>query len=1324
MKHNYIISLICLCFGTLTSHSQSLKSTYPVQVTAFMNPPYSLKLEDYYNPAKPKLSITLLNRDLMEPVVDVKLHFSIKAGNGIRLETKDYIPYPIIRLQSGSPYLLSQTDLYTYLKSENLEIQGLLTNGQFSEGMIEFCILVLEAHTNKVLSQTSCARAWITLNRPPILNLPQNSIKLPFQEPQNILFQWTPRHQGLSNVEYQFILKEIWDETAGYQAAFPYSQEIYSTTIRNSSLPYSAMMPSLMENKSYAWQVRAVAKDGIEELSLFENNGYSEIHSFSIAQSCHAPQNVRHHQDRDHLVIEWEPSPETDISVVAYRSKGDNSEWKIIKGNENYTRLTDLAFNIEYEYKIGTPCSDGKITYSETKIAILEDWRKQFKISCGIIPAFDKSNFDPLPKLNIGDIFTAGDFPVTTSESTGSNGTFSGKGWITIPLFGFIKIAVQFNNVKINTSLQLVNGSIETSYDKDEKLIADMDRIWHGGDDTGFTKTGAVQSKVKANFSIPDGATGEYDNSTGEIVIKDKDGIVVGNVKVPDKDKEIFTSGNPYSYTIEDKDGKIFVLTKDENGKTGIENVGNKGKPLEEGSFSETSIARHKAVVEFVTGENSNYSFDTWKDYYQTVSLIVNKNTYEFIDSQPIACQLIPAEESEYIGFKVNKTDKNLIEDSIIFKTKTGYTVIPKHGQLHIAGGKDNDAQDLFALYPNGKGGYFTLGKLKILSYPKKTCNVVLVPVNGNNTDSQSVQEYLNTIYGKVGVQWHVETDSDFTYSYTDLHSEGSDLFSKYTDAMKGINSAYKTSRGNLDKNTVYLFILTGGSIKGESIAGDMPRGSQFGYVFTESGEDINRTIAHELGHGLFRLRHIFDGEYGGEAKAMKGKTDNLMDYGSGTHLAKWQWDEIHDPALLVSPFESDEDGMAKKGDTEKIIEFLKNARQSIAKGTSFNAYTSYMESDRAGFYILSDKYQNIRIRVSVQNHEKMIKLKKPDASEDSYLGGEKVYALTFNDENIRIMLKSKQEQQNLLKYLTGAGDAGSIALFVTGYDKWNEVIDFLNNNNDYKKELPANLLDYVSFVRKDIMELDESDYWSNFAESMMDRLNSKDAFYINGHNNLGTSNHRTVASFVSSLLSSVCATTEKKFDINALGNPTIVDNEWYHDKNIVKLNTDPNVSGFNTRKSAGRISGKDLVTQLKKSCSKNESGLIQDTLDVICHSMGFAHALGVIDEIKSALKSNLKGLTLGRFYIFAPENPSAGEVNAGDWKEIWHYGSNEDELKNQPWLLDGVAPQCPIGGIGGRRAFIPRKIPQGFTESHSISNYGWVFELNNNEKGYITPRK
>jgi hypothetical protein len=56
-----------------------------------------------------------------------------------------------------------------------------------------------------------------------------------------------------------------------------------------------------------------------------------------------------------------------------------------------------------------------------------------------------------------------------------------------------------------------------------------------------------------------------------------------------------------------------------------------------------------------------------------------------------------------------------------------------------------------------------------------------------------------------------------------------------------------------------------------------MPLGQNKGFVFTESGTDIFRTIAHELGHGAFTLRHPFS-DY---TSLTKGDTDNLMDYTS-----------------------------------------------------------------------------------------------------------------------------------------------------------------------------------------------------------------------------------------------------------------------------------------------------------------------------------------------------------------------------------------------------------------------------------------------------------
>ena len=134
----------------------------------------------------------------------------------------------------------------------------------------------------------------------------------------------------------------------------------------------------------------------------------------------------------------------------------------------------------------------------------------------------------------------------------------------------------------------------------------------------------------------------------------------------------------------------------------------------------------------------------------------------------------------------------------------------------------------------------------------------------------------------------------------------------------------------------------------------------------------------------------------------------------------------------------------------------------------------------------------------------------------------------------------------------------------------------------------------------------------------------------------------------------------------------------------------------------------------------------ITDTLDIVCHSMGYAYALGMIDAIKQ--QKNVK-IPFGRFYIIAPEDAGAGNVNLSDWQEVWQYGSNEnaDPLDKQ----DGVAPQTRCGNLlESQRAYIPdidgagNHIPKGFISSHSIENYKWIFKLTKDANGYVTPRQ
>jgi hypothetical protein len=124
---------------------------------------------------------------------------------------------------------------------------------------------------------------------------------------------------------------------------------------------------------------------------------------------------------------------------------------------------------------------------------------------------------------------------------------------------------------------------------------------------------------------------------------------------------------------------------------------------------------------------------------------------------------------------------------------------------------------------------------------------------------------------------------------------------------MKALHAKYRAYKGAaFDPAANYVFVMD--KACNEDIAGDMPRRSQFGYVFTgTAGSEAYRVLAHELGHGKFTLHHTFDGVY-----ANIKDVDNLMNYAphQNDSLAKWQWDILHDPAWLVA-FDSDEDAMA-----------------------------------------------------------------------------------------------------------------------------------------------------------------------------------------------------------------------------------------------------------------------------------------------------------------------------------------------------------------------------------------------------------------------------
>jgi hypothetical protein len=205
-----------------------------------------------------------------------------------------------------------------------------------------------------------------------------------------------------------------------------------------------------------------------------------------------------------------------------------------------------------------------------------------------------------------------------------------------------------------------------------------------------------------------------------------------------------------------------------------------------------------------------------------------------------------------------------------------------------------------------------------------------------------------------------------------------------------------------------------------------------------------------------------------------------------------------------------------------------------------------------------------------------------------------------------------------------------------------------------------------------------------------MHRLNAKQVVYADGHHSINTSNHRNQAAFMASLLS-----------LKTLHGPFVFD-------------TVANVTGFNYRKANGSIAAHDLLNKINSGTYVfNKSS---DSIYVVAHSMGFAYAQGMIETLRQAQ------CKVSRYYILAPENACSDKVEPSTFEEIWQYGTNEasDPHKDR----DGVAPQCAVGNLDEKRAFIPETEKRDFLNSHYICNYHWIFKRTSQQKGYISERK
>ncbi|GHU68622.1 hypothetical protein FACS189413_05940 [Bacteroidia bacterium] len=936
IKKNIFV-LVAALLATVNLYSQQ----YPIQINAFLVPPYSVKLSELSYTGETKLQLQLLMTDLMQMQHRVRLRFSLE--NQSSSQPLAYTPpyfagqceYTLI---AGAPLHLTNIDLRPLFELQNLAgISPQDYSNPLRQGVYKFCFQAFDIFTNQPLSAKSYAMAYIIQYEPPMLNLPQRGEKIMGNGAfQNILFQWMPR-QIAPNTKYIFTLKEILLPDMPPEQGFMMSRVLYQEETHAQNLLYGPDKSPLLPNTRYAWQVRAISANPAlpggslptDDNGVYVNGGNSEIYYFDYVENCQTPMFLTaKNQGRGRTALQWSmPSSPSMQYKVQYRKAAQGGYWSDMTAYSETANLTGLKDETEYEYRVGAVCgnlpvfetygqnSDNAYTFSAIQRFTTDKKRENDpNFQCGVAPQIKITNRNLLQRnLAPNETFTAGDFPVTVLAVDGSNGIYSGAGYVQVPYLGDAKLVVEFKNIKINTDLQLIEGVVETTYDIKE---SDYQYVSEGLGET-FGDSGA--KSVTVNYEV-----GEIkvDSETGRITIFSKPG---ENGETGETASQQELPGGQ-DYVIVDSSGKVWSI--DESGHVteggevspgGTSSASNTEGVSGSGSNAAVTQYTQSGVTITWDASNSIYAFDAPQatglpgKNYQTLK-DSNGNTVD------VPYKAVVNGQTDEIKAILTFTDNSLKDRQLVFKTLSSGREIPatKNSDteytLQLKGMMDYAEEEVIAMLTptDSTQKQQVVSSFKLVHLSPKTIKVTLVPTDAaSKSKLAAIKEKTNAIFAKAGITIDFNEDAIFDITpylngSNKIATEDNTLLSTYSAVQQAINAAYGDKNGDR-----YILFVTGRpSSTGQM--GYMRLNGRFGYVF---GSATDKTAAHELGHGILKLEHPWD-KYGTD----RNKTQLLMDYSDGAQISHLDWKQVNDPALKFYLFQRQSEGESIENPSLKCI--------------------------------------------------------------------------------------------------------------------------------------------------------------------------------------------------------------------------------------------------------------------------------------------------------------------------------------------------------------------------------------------------------------------
>ncbi len=883
VKHYIALALLLLLQTSL------LAQQYPVQANLNVITPCPNKLSSFFPLSGSRLSLSLLLTDFAQPEVQVRLHVKIE-GAGLTIQSQTNLSLPVFTLQGGVPLTLGQ-QVEPYFRTANLLASGngatqFMQNGVLPEGFFTITITVLEHRRNVQISNPARSFAWIIVNDPPLLVTPGNNQTIEPGGIQNIFISWIPRHvvtpTSGSQITYNL---SLWEVPQGFdpQMVVNTLQPIETVSTLSSNVIWGPDKTALTPGKRYVVAVKAI--DPNNEVT-FKNNGVSAAHSFVYGQPCLTPINLSHSnvyfQTAD---VAWYPLGSAQNFRVEFKAASEpNDAWRNLDVAQTSTTITNLSPNTQYNYRVSAVCGNfvssptANRNFTTLTIPPLDN-ECTSDIS---VPQTDETPL--LTSLPFGQLFMAAGFPVEAGQTIQvAPNTFDGSGIITLPLFNF-GIRANLKGVKVNHSLQMVAGTVEAVYGDSLVLLGGTDDTPSGPGSVDFSNpndTVFLEAPIDSVYMNDDGTWTVVDTNGDTTVISPGEGgtLVVGS------------DGNGVVII----DGVAYPVTVDTNGS---------GSGSGDGSGSGSTINPTSLCSQTVTfapgGSMHKYGFDPYKE-------ALPPGTYNTINA---------GGQTLHLPWKSVATGGS---DRLLATPKTDSTLtFAYQGGMPLTGISTQDGRHVWTLNPPGgednllalcqadsSGNASVAGGVRVKSYDLKRHRVAVVPVGTSQPafTRQELQTALNAIYAQAVTEWEVtlEQPLDATGLTTTLEVNTTD----YSNDMRAMMRAYVMQRNRVP-GTTYLFIIPGFA-DNSSMVGYMPLKSGYGFLTPTA---TTRDAAHELGHGVFNLRHTFSSN--NVITLPEGSTQNLMDYSQGTELFKYQWDFIHNPEGGWFLWEDSEEGAAR----------------------------------------------------------------------------------------------------------------------------------------------------------------------------------------------------------------------------------------------------------------------------------------------------------------------------------------------------------------------------------------------------------------------------